>query len=140
MIKVAAKVSEGPQAPHPAWSEGRDRRYTTSSSADRLAAVWLLSPQSLRRGEVCGLRWSDVSLTEGMISIRPTRVTVNGSVHEKGPKSSRGYRVLPLFQPVLGSLEALYAPARRSAGDRACLPRNRRRGVRGRRRTRARPP
>ena len=109
LVKVAAKVSEGPQAPHPAWSEDEVRRFITSSSADRLAAVWLLSLLGLRRGEVCGLRWSDVSLTEGMISIRTTRVTVNGSVHEKGPKSSRGYRVLPLFQPVLGSLEALYA-------------------------------
>jgi integrase len=57
---------------------------------------------------VCGLRWSDVSFTDGTLSIRQTHVTVGGEVIEKGPKSRRGYRVLPLFQPVLGALLALY--------------------------------
>ena len=61
-----------------------------------------------RRGEVCGLRWADVSLTEGTLSIKNTRVTVGGEIIEKGPKSRRGYRVLPLFQPVSGALESLY--------------------------------
>ena len=108
LVKVPAKVSEGPQAPHSTWSEDQVKRFIAASSADRLAAVWLLSLLGLRRGEVCGLRWSDVSLTEGTISIKTTRVTVNGSVHEKGPKSRRGYRTLPLFPPVAGALLALY--------------------------------
>jgi len=108
LVKVPAKVSEGPQAPHSTWSEDQVRRFITASSADRLAAAWLLSLLGLRRGEVCGLRWSDISLSEGTLSIRTTRVTVSGSVHEKGPKSRRGYRTLPLFQPVAGALEQLY--------------------------------
>ena len=54
------------------------------------------------------MRGSDISLTEGTLSIKTTRVTVGGEIVEKGPKSRRGYRVLPLFQPVLGALESLY--------------------------------
>jgi integrase len=57
---------------------------------------------------VCGLKWADISFTDATLSIRQTRVTVGGEIIEKGPKSRRGYRVLPLFEPVLGALEALY--------------------------------
>lgn len=77
-------------------------------SGDRFSAVWLLSLLGMRRGEVCGLRWADISFTDASLSIKNTRVTVGGEIVEKGPKSKRGYRTLPLFQPVLGALLALY--------------------------------
>jgi integrase len=91
------------------WSEDQVRRFITAAAADPLAACWLLSLLGLRRGEVCGLKWSDVSLGEGTITIDRNRVLVNGKVIEKSTKSARGNRTLPLFQPVTAALEALYA-------------------------------
>jgi integrase len=91
------------------WSEDQVRQFLTAAAADRLAAAWLLSLLGLRRGEVCGLKWSDVSLGEGTITIARSRVLVNARVIEKSTKSDRGNRTLPLFQPVTAALEALYA-------------------------------
>ncbi len=101
------RVSGGAKAPRATWNEEQVKRFITAVSADRLAAVWLLSLLGLRRGEVCGLKWADVSFTDKTLSIRQTHVAVGGEVIEKGPKSRRGYRTLPLFQPVLGALEQL---------------------------------
>lgn len=95
-------------APRDPWSEDDVQKFIGAVSGERLAACWLLSLLGLRRGEVCGLRWSDISFTDATISIENTRVTVGGEIVEKGPKSKRGYRKLPLFQPVTGALLSLY--------------------------------
>lgn len=91
------------------WSEDQVRQFLTAAAADRLSACWLLSLLGLRRGEVLGLKWADLSLGEGTIAVNRSRVLVNGEQIEKGTKSSRGNRTLPLFQPVTAALEALYA-------------------------------
>jgi integrase len=102
------RVSGGAKAPRATWNEDQVKRFITAVSADRLASVWLLSLLGLRRGEVCGLRWADISFTDATLSIRTTHVTVGGEVIEKGPKSRRGYRTLPMFKAVSGALLALY--------------------------------
>jgi integrase len=102
---------------HGTWSADQVRRFIAAVSGDRLFAVWLLSLLGLRRGEVLGLKWSDISFTDGTITIARTRVLVDGKVVEKGPKSRRSARTLPLFPPLVaepgkgkppGVLEALY--------------------------------
>ena len=106
-VRVKSKIDGGARAGS-TWSEDDVRKFISAVSGERLAACWLLSLLGLRRGEVCGLRWADVSLTEGTLSIKNTRVTVGGEVIQKGPKSRRGFRTLPLFEPVLGAMVSLY--------------------------------
>jgi integrase len=89
------------------WSEGELRKFLAAVADDRLAACWLLSAMGLRRGEVLGLKWSDFSVSDGTLTIARSRVLVDGTVIEKSPKSRRSWRVLPLFEPVTGALEAL---------------------------------
>ena len=89
------------------WDEDQLQRFLAVAAADRLAACWLLSALGLRRGEICGLKWSDVDLTAGTVTIARSRVLVNYQVIEKSPKSRRSWRVLPLFEPVTGALAAL---------------------------------
>jgi integrase len=91
------------------WSEEQVRRFIEAAASDRLYACWLLSLLGFRRAEVLGARWSGANLLAGTITIARTRVLVNGQVIEKGPKSRRSARTLPLFEPVTGALEALYA-------------------------------
>ena len=91
------------------WSEDQLQRFLTAAAADRLAACWLLSALGLRRGELLGLRWTDIAVDAGTLTIARTRVLVNSKVIEKSPKSRRSWRVLPLFEPVTGALAALQA-------------------------------
>ena len=89
------------------WSEQELKAFLTEASGTRLHACWLLSALGLRRGEVLGLRWSDISFTKGTLTIRRARVLVNGKVITKDPKSRRSWRVLPLSEPLAVALDAL---------------------------------
>ena len=100
-------VPSQPEREDTTWSEDQLHVFLAVAAADRLAAAWLLSALGLRRGEVLGLRWSDISLDKGTLTIARTRVLVNGKVIQKGPKSPRSWRVLPLFEPVTSTLVAL---------------------------------
>lgn len=48
----------------------------------------------LRRGEICGLRWSDIDFERGVIRIRLTRTTAGDRVVEKEPKTQHSIRTL----------------------------------------------
>lgn len=92
-----------------AWSEGELRAFLAAAGKERLAACWWLSALGLRRGEVLGLKWSDIDLDAGTLTIGRSRVLVNAKIIEKTPKSRRSWRVLPLFGPLAKALEALQA-------------------------------
>lgn len=46
----------------------------------------------LRRGEVCGMRWSDVDLMGKRVTVRTTRL----EVYEETPKSRAGKRPISI--------------------------------------------
>lgn len=50
----------------------------------------------LRRGEICGARWSDIDWVNKTITIRRTAKRVNGQRKTNAPKSKSGTRILPL--------------------------------------------
>ena len=50
----------------------------------------------MRRGELCGLRWSDVDLDEGCATIRHTITTVDHHRIEGDVKTARSRRVIDL--------------------------------------------
>jgi integrase len=89
------------------WTEDQLKAFLADAAGTRLAACWLLSALGLRRGEMLGLKWSDISLTDGTLTIARTLVLVDGRIIVKSPKSRRSWRTLPLLEPVTGALEAL---------------------------------
>jgi integrase len=89
------------------WSVPEVRRFLRASDADRLAAAWRLTLYGMRRGEVCGLRWGDVDLKAGALTIGSTRVLADYQVITKAPKSAKGRRTLPLDAAMVAALEAL---------------------------------
>jgi integrase len=101
------------------WSEDELRQFLAVADADRLAAAWRLALYGLRRGEVTALRWEDIDLDAGTVTVGRSRVVLSGAgaqeVIVKPPKSERGYRTLPLDDVLTAALRALH---KRQAAER----------------------
>lgn len=107
--KDALKAAKARQKARTPWSEDEVKVFLGHVAGDRLYAVMLLSLIGLRPAEVCGLRWRDVDLDAGTISVETTRTLVEGVVIEKAAKSEAGERKLPLPAVVLAALKAFRA-------------------------------
>lgn len=103
------------------WTSDELRNFTASTSQHRLAAIWaLLATTGMRRGEVLGLRWSDVNLDAGTLTIRSTRIRFGTTTATSAPKTARGNRTIALGSK---SCAALRAWKRAQASERlACGP------------------
>ncbi|NMO01857.1 tyrosine-type recombinase/integrase [Gordonia sp. TBRC 11910] len=52
-----------------AWTRDEANLFCKHAAGDRMAACWLLTLCGLRRSEVLGLRWKDVDLDAGTITV-----------------------------------------------------------------------
>lgn len=78
------------------WTVAEVQTFIRGISGDRLFAPLLLSLMGLRPAEVCGQRWRDVDLENGLLLIAMTRTMVgNKTVLEKDTKTAAGERGLP---------------------------------------------
>jgi integrase len=66
------------------WSEVELRAFLDAVDDSPLVGAWALSASGLRRGEVLGLRWSDVDWAARTIRVHRARILVGGQVAE-GP-------------------------------------------------------
>ena len=89
------------------WSRTEVRRFLRVTTRDRLRAAWRLSLYGLRRGEVLGLRWSDIDLRAKTLTITQARVLVDYKVRIEPPKSRNGKRTLPLDDELVSALSEL---------------------------------
>jgi integrase len=88
------------------WEPDELRAFLTSVASDELGALWRLAAMTgMRRGEVCGLRWSDVDLEAGRLSVRQQLTTVRHElVFRERPKSDHGRRTIGLDAETLAVL------------------------------------
>jgi integrase len=92
------------------------RRLLTAARDDRLEAAWHLALYGLRRGEICGLAWADdIDLKARTLTIRESRVSVDGRPVSSPPKTDRGRRTLPLSDALTRTLRRA---RRRQAAER----------------------
>ena len=89
------------------WSRTEVRRFLRVATKDRLHAAWRLSLYGLRRGEVLGLRWSDIDLRAKTLTVSQARVLVDYKVRIEPPKSRNGKRTLPLDDELVSALTEL---------------------------------
>jgi integrase len=60
----------------------------------------------MRRGEALGLRWEDVDMEQGLVSICRALVEANGCLYVSEPKTKRGRRTIALDPETLAALAA----------------------------------
>jgi len=79
------------------WSAEQLKTFLESGKDERLSALWhLLAMTGLRRGEALGLRWEDLDLEAGRISVRRALIPNGAVVVVSEPKTARGRRSVAL--------------------------------------------
>ena len=119
LVRNVAKLVTPPesrQRERDTWQQAEVEKFLTEAASDRLHAAWRLSLYGLRRGEVLGLRWSDVDLKAKTLTVSQGRVLVEYQVRIEEPKSHNGKRTLPLDDELVAALTAL---RKRQAGESA---------------------
>jgi len=98
------------------WSAEQLGAFLTSVADDRLYGLWhLIAMTGMRRGEAIGLRWSDVDLENGRLSVRRALVPVDREVIVSEPKTVKGRRVIALD---VATVEVLKAQAARQLDEK----------------------
>ncbi len=89
------------------WSPDELRTFLTSIDSHRLRPIVRLAVMSgLRRGELCGLRWSDVDLAQGTVTVRQAITVVDGKPVLGDVKTKRSRRVVDIDTATVAELRA----------------------------------
>ena len=93
----AADPPKGKSPEMKAWTTDELRAFIKSVQSHRWVGVWaLMATTGMRRGEVLGLRWTDVDLEAGTVTIRSTRIRYNKTIAASTPKTARGNRTISI--------------------------------------------
>jgi integrase len=89
------------------WSATQLRTFLGHVRGDRLEAAWVLAATTgMRRGEVIGLRWSDLNLDRRELVVRQTVVSIGNRPHLSTPKTAKSARVIDLDPTTAGLMRA----------------------------------
>ncbi len=101
----SVRVPKGEHREMAVWTSEEARRFLDSLSEDRLRALWVLALHTgMRRGELAGLRWSDVDLEAATLTIAQQRTTAGKQTVTTTPKA-RSQRQLLLASSTVEVLQ-----------------------------------
>ncbi|WP_238447155.1 site-specific integrase [Micromonospora sp. 4G55] len=97
--RVAEWKASGERPTIAVWTPTQLASFLDYVHDDSLFALWwLIALRGLRRGEAAGLRWTEVDLHTGQLSVVRQRTTAGYDVHEGPPKSQASRRSVALDQ------------------------------------------
>ncbi|MFG2670527.1 site-specific integrase [Streptomyces sp. NPDC048445] len=117
-----ARWEETGEKPSPVmvWTPSQIGQFLGHASDDRLYGLFhLVAFRGLRRGEACGVRWTDVDLDAGLLTVAKAIVQNGWDVYEDDPKTDAGARTISLDSvtaEVLREHRALQAVEQEKAG------------------------
>jgi integrase len=88
------------------WEPAELGKFLDHAASDRLGVLFeVMAATGLRRGETCGLRWSDVDLERGRLVVRQQLVVVGHELRFGPPKTASGdARVVDLDVGTVGAM------------------------------------
>ncbi|MEV5446866.1 tyrosine-type recombinase/integrase [Streptomyces sp. NPDC052644] len=105
--RVEQWVRTGDRPPVAVWTADQLAEFLGDVTDDSLFAFWWLTAlRGLRRGEMCGLRWADVNLDQGVLTIERNRTTAGYTIVEGDPKTPAGRRAVALDKRTVQVLRA----------------------------------
>jgi integrase len=82
------------------WSPEQLATFLDAAAIDRLGAVFVVAAVTgMRRGELAGLRGSDVDLDSSTIHVRHAHVQYGAAIHAKEPKTAGSRRAFTAVDP-----------------------------------------
>lgn len=77
-----------------------------AAARERFPGAFIILETGLRRGELCGLMWSDIDFDNKALSVNRAAYVINGKVDTHEPKWN-SHRVIPMSDGLVTLLEAL---------------------------------
>jgi integrase len=103
------------------WQPEQIQRFVETADHDRLAGAWRLTCSGMTRADVLGMRWSDIDLTAGVVTVSQGRVALDHGHVVDDPKSTARRRAIPVEQIWPGTMDKLRAMRAQQAADRLRL-------------------
>jgi len=101
------------------WGLKHVARFLEAVRHDPLFALWwLVALRGPRRGEIAGLRWEDVDLAVGELTVREQVIVIGGKEYLGPPKSPAGVRTLALDEATVAILWQLWRAQEHRLGGR----------------------
>jgi integrase len=111
ILRNAAALAEPPHVEHrevESWDAVQVRRFLGAARGHRLETLFTVAiVTGLRQGELLGLRWPDVDLQAGTLTVRHALQRIDGRLQLVEPKTPRSRRTIPLPELGLTALRAL---------------------------------
>jgi integrase len=87
------------------WTAGQTAQFLRQVRGHRLYALFhLVALRGLRRGEAAGLRWTDLDLDTGTLTVTGQLQQLGGRIVAGPPKTDAGRRVIALDKPTIAAL------------------------------------
>jgi integrase len=95
--QITAWRAQGQRPIVAVWTAQQLAAFLTTVADDRLYPMWwLIALRGLRRGEAAGLRWCDLDLNAGTITIAQQRIAYGRIVQVSPPKTAASRRTIAL--------------------------------------------
>ncbi len=89
------------------WDADQLGRFQDAARTDGLAPLWdILATTGMRRGEALGLRWRDVDLERGTLTVAQSVVASKGVPLIQAPKTTAGSRTIRILPSTVAALRA----------------------------------
>jgi integrase len=98
------------------WTPAEANRFIDHTAGDPLGlAFHLMVMCGIRRGELCGLRWKDVDLGQGVLTLNKTVIQLGGKVYEGEDTKTRASRRVIVLDAEITELLGKHQKAQRKA-------------------------